>query len=131
MTQNGTTTTSTPTATMPDLGTILLAAESSGQLSADAWPALRSFLLMLADAQASGNLKLVSAQIEQATGPLRTLIQARLAYEQARLALNAGYAAVAQANANPAQIAEAASALAALADDLSGRAQQLAELMQS
>ncbi len=130
-TRNGTATTSTPTATMPDLGAVLLAAESSGQLPPDAWPALRKFLLTLADAQASDKLNLVGAQIEAATGPLRTLILARQVYEQARLALDAGYAAITQAGADPTQIAEAAGSLAALADDLAGRAQQLAELQQS
>ncbi len=130
MTQNGTTLTSTPTASMRDLSAVLLAAESSGQISADAWPALRSFLLMLADAQASDKLNLVGAQIEAAAGPLRTLILARQVYEQARQALDAGYATIAQAGTDPIKIAEAAGSLAALADDLSGRAQQLAALMQ-
>ncbi len=131
MTQNGTTLTSTPTATRRDLSAVLLAAETAGQLPPEAWPALRSFLLTLADAQASDKLNLVGAQIEQATGPLRTLIQARLAYEQARLALDASYEAIAQAGADPIKIAEAAGSLAALADDLAGRAQQLAALTQS
>jgi hypothetical protein len=131
MTRNGTATTSTPPSTTPDLGAVLLAAEAAGQFPPEGWSALRNFLLMLADTQASDKLNLVGGQIESAVGPLRALIQARQAYEQARQALDAGYAAIAQAKGDPAQIAEAASSLAALADDLSARAQQLAALQQS
>jgi hypothetical protein len=117
-------------ATPADLSAALLAAETTGQLGVDVWPALRSFLLALADAQASDNLKLAAPQIDAVISPLRNLIAARQAYDQARQALDAGYAALAQAGADPSRIAEAASSLAALADDLSGRAQQLAELAQ-
>jgi enamine deaminase RidA (YjgF/YER057c/UK114 family) len=114
-----------------DLSAALLAAETSGQLGADVWPALRSFLLTLADAAQTGDkLKLVAPQIDAVTGPLRSLIAARQAFDQARQALDAGYTVVAQAGVDPSQIAEAASSLAALADDLSARAQQLAELVQ-
>ena len=130
MTRNGTAPTLTPTATIPDLSAALLAAETTGQLPTDVWPALRSFLLVLADAQAGDNLKLVVPQIEAVVSPLRNLIAVRQAFDQARQALDTGYAAVAQAGADPAQIAEAAASLAALADDLAGRAQQLAELVQ-
>src|SRR3954471_16334147 len=102
MTRNGPTT-HTPTAAIPDLSAALLAAETTGQLGADVWPALRSFLLALADAQASDNLKLVAPQIDAVTGPLHSLIAARQAFDQARQALDAGYTAVAQAGADPSQ----------------------------
>ena len=128
MTRNGPIT-HTPTTAIPDLSAALLAAETTGQLGADVWPALRSFLLALADAQADGNAPLIAAQLDAVTGPLCSLIAARQACDQARQALDAGYAALAQGGADPSQIAEAASSLAALADDLSARAQQLAELL--
>jgi hypothetical protein len=113
------------------LSETLLAAETNGKLPAEAWPALRSFLLQLAEAQAAGDAQRVAAQIEAAIGPLRQVIVARQALTQAQQALSDGYTSVTQSASNPAQLAEAAAALAALADDVAGRAQQLAALLQS
>jgi uncharacterized phage infection (PIP) family protein YhgE len=106
------------------LSQTLLAAETTGKLPAEAWPALRSFLLQLAEAQAAGDVQRVAAQIEAAIGP-------RQALAQAQQALTDGYTSVTQSASDPAQLAEAAAALAALADDVAGRAQQLATLLQS
>jgi hypothetical protein len=109
----------------------LLAAETTGKLPPEAWPALRSFLLQLAEAQAAGDVQRVGAQIEAAIGPLQQVILARQALTQAQQALTDGYTLVTQSVSDPAQLAEAAAALAALADDVAGRAQQLAVLLQS
>jgi hypothetical protein len=118
MTRNGTAATLTPAAAMPNLGAALLAAETTGQLPAEAWPALRELLLASSD-----------PQLVAAVDPLRQLLQARQAVAAARAALDQGYAAVAAAANNRAQLADAAGHLAALADDLSARAQQLASHM--
>jgi hypothetical protein len=112
------------------LSEALLAAETTGKLPAEAWPALRSFLLQLAEVQAAGDAQRVAAQIEAAIGPLRQVIMARQALTQAQHALSEGYTSVTQSASDPAQLAEAAAALAALADDVAGRAQQLAALLQ-
>jgi hypothetical protein len=117
VTRNGSALMLTPTAAMPNLGAALLAAETTGQLPAEAWPALRELLLSASD-----------PQLALAVDPLRQLLQARQAVAAARAALDQGYAAVAAAANNPAQLADAAGHLAALADDLSARAQQLASL---
>jgi hypothetical protein len=113
------------------LSETLLRAETTGKLAAEAWPALRSFLLQLAEAQAVGDVQRVAAQIEAAIGPLQQVILARQALTQAQQALTEGYTSVTQSASDPAQLAEAAAALAALADDVAGRAQQLAALLQS
>jgi hypothetical protein len=109
----------------------LLAAETTGKLPAEAWPALRSFLLQLSEAQAAGNAQRVAAQIDAAIGPLQQVILARQALTQAQQALTEGYTSVTQSASDLTQLAEAAAALAALADDVAGRAQQLAALLQS
>jgi hypothetical protein len=119
------------TGTPSELSVTLLTAETTGKLPADAWPALRSFLLQLAEAQAAGDAQLVATQIAATTGPLRQVILARQALTQAQQALATGYAALTQSASDPEQLAEAAAALAALADDVAGRAQQLAALLQS
>jgi hypothetical protein len=115
MTRNGILPAST--ATSSDLSAALLAAETTGQLAAEAWPALRDLLLSASDPQLAG-----------AVDPLRQLVQARQAVTAARAALDQGYAAVGSAANSPAQLADAAGQLAALADDLAARAQQLASL---
>ena len=117
-----------PGAMPPDLSAVLLAAETSGQLRADAWPALRQLLLTLAEAHELGDGELLASELETAVGPLRTLLAARQALAQARAALDAGHATLARAGDDPTRIAEAAMQLAALADDLAARAQQLAAL---
>ena len=118
-----------PGAALPDLSAALLAAETSGQLRADAWPALRALLLTLAEAHAIGDGELLASELDAAVGPLHALIAARQALAQARQALDAGYATLARAGDDPTLIAEAAMQLAALADDLAARAQQLAALL--
>src|SRR5205085_9495909 len=95
-----------PGAMPPDLSAVLLAAEMSGQLRADAWPALRALLLTLAEAQELGDGELLASELEAAVGPLRELLTARQALTQARAALDAGYAALARAGDDPALIAE-------------------------
>lgn len=99
------------------VGSALLTAEKTGQFPAEAWPAIRDLLLASADPQ-------LSAVVE----PLRQLIQARQAVVAARNELDRGYAAVAAALGNSAQLSEAAANLSMLADELSARAQQLTEL---
>ena len=99
------------------ISALLVLAEQNGQLSPEAWPALRDLLLASADPQ-------IAAAIE----PLRQLALARQSVVAARQALDQGYAAVTAAASAPAQLADAAGTLAALADDLSARAQQLAAL---
>jgi len=120
---------SSPATHSSDLSAALLAAETSGKFPTSAWPALRSFLLMLAEAQASGNMQLIASQIDASAGPLLAVIAARQALIQSRQALDVGYAAVAQAGDDMAPLAEAAAQLAALADDLAARAQQLGALI--
>lgn len=116
MTRNGTVPAST--VTISDLSAALLSAETTGQLAAEAWPALRDLLLSVSD-----------PQLIAAVDPLRQLLQTRQAVAAARAALDQGYAAVAAASTNPAQLADAAGQLAAFADDLAARAQQLASLI--
>lgn len=115
-TLNGTATHRSKVADVP-VSTALLQAEKTGQIPAEAWPAIRDLLLASADPQ-------LSAAVE----PLRQLMQARQAVAMARQELDRGYAAVAAAQGNPAQLSEAASNLSMLADELAARAQQLAEL---
>lgn len=117
------------TVPLSDLSAFLLAAETTGQLSNEAWPALRQFMVLLAEAQAGGQIEQIVTQIDATAGPLRTLIAAREALEAARRELDVGYAAVKHAGTDPVQIAETAASLAALADDLAARAQQLAALL--
>jgi hypothetical protein len=112
-----------------DLSAALLAAETSGEFPTTGWPALRSFLLLLAEAQASGNAQLIASQIDASAGPLLAVIAARQALIQSRQALDVGYATVAQAGDDPVALAESAAQLAALADDLAARAQQLGALL--
>lgn len=114
MTRNGTSVHRSPTSSVP-IGAAFLAAETTGQLPAEAWPAIRDLLLATADPQ-------LAAAIE----PLRQLLQARQAVVLARLELDRGYAAVAAAGQDADHIAEAAANLSLLADELAARAQQLA-----
>lgn len=116
MTTNGTAS-HRPNVTDVPVSTALLVAEKTGQIPAEAWPAIRDLLLAAKDPQ-------LSAAVE----PMRQLIQARQAVAAARQELDRGYAAVAGAQANPSQLSEAAANLSMLADELSARAQQLADL---
>jgi len=115
-TRNGTATLA-PISSATDLSEALLAAEKGGQLAAEAWPAMRDLLLSSSDPTLAAVL-----------GPLRQLVTARQAVFQAGQALDSGFAALGRAGDDPAVIAEAAANLAALADDLAARAQQLGEL---
>src|ERR1051325_8533478 len=108
------------TSSATDLSAVLLAAEKTGQLPAEAWPALRDLLLASSDPALAAVLE-----------PLHQLITARQAVVQARQALDSGYAALGRAGDDPAAIAEAAANLAAMGDDLAARAQQLGELITS
>jgi hypothetical protein len=116
-----------PTYAAPDLAAALLRAELSGQLAADAWPALRQFVLGLADAQVLGDAPQLDALLTNALGPLRQLLVARQALHAAQQALTAGYTALTQVGDDPLRLATAAQQLALLADDLAARAQQLTE----
>lgn len=101
----------------PTLAAALIAAESTGTIDPSAWPAIRELLLSTTD-----------PHLVAAAGPLRQLVQARQAVAKARHALSDGYSAVTGAGDDLARLSEAAANLAALADDLSARAQQLAGL---
>ena len=103
-----------------DLSAALLAAEKGGQLTAEAWPAMRDLLLSSSD-----------PALAVVLGPLRQLVTARQAVFQARQALDSGFAALGRAGDDPAAITEAAANLAALSDDLAARAQQLGNLINS
>ena len=103
-----------------DLSVALLAAEKRGQFPAEAWPAMRDLLLSSSD-----------PTLGVVLGPLRQLVSARQAVFQARQALDSGFAALGRAGDDPTAISEAAANLAALADDLAARAQQLGELVNS
>lgn len=119
MTNNGTVAHRSNSSNVADipLSNALLVAEKTGQIPAEAWPMIRDLLLSSTDPQ-------LSAAVE----PMRQLIQARLAVATARQELDRGYAAVAAALNKPAQLSEAAANLSLLADELSARAQQLADL---
>lgn len=116
MTTNGTGIHRSNIADVP-VSSVLLVAEKTGQISAEAWPLIRDLLLASTDPQ-------LTAAVE----PLRQLIQARQVVAAARHELDRGYAAVAAAFSNPAQLSEAAANLSMLADELSARAQQLTSL---
>lgn len=95
----------------------LLAAETTGQFPAAAWPHIRDLLLGTSDPA-------LAAAVE----PLRQLVSARQSVASARQELDSGYAAVAAVAADPAQLVDAAANLALLADALSARAAQLVAL---
>jgi len=116
MTTNGTAVPRSNVAAMP-VSTTLLVAEKTGQIPAEAWPMIRDLLLASTDPQ-------LTAVVE----PLRQLMQSRQAIVAARQELDRGYATVAASLDNPAQLAEAAANLSMLADELSARARQLADL---
>jgi hypothetical protein len=116
-THNGTATLA-PISSASDLSAALLAAEKGGQFPAEAWPAMRDLLLSSSD-----------PTLATVLGPLHQLVTTRQAVFQARQALDSGFAALGRAADDPAAITEAAANLAALADDLAARAQQLGELI--
>lgn len=116
MTTNGAAGRGATIADMP-VSTTLLVAEKTGQIPAEGWPQLRELLLASTDPQ-------LTAVVE----PLRQLLQARQAVVAARQELDRGYATVAASIDNAVQLAEAASNLSMLADELSARAGALAGL---
>ncbi len=101
--------------TLP-LSAALLAAERTGELSADGWVAVRDLLLVSSDPY-------VVAAVE----PLRQLLEARRTLAGARRSLEQGYASLSMSD-DLAQLADAAETLALLADDLAARARQCFEL---
>lgn len=98
------------------LGAALLAAERTGELSADGWVAVRDLLLLSSD-----------PYVVAAVAPLRQLLEARRTLAGARRSLEQGYATLAKSD-DLAQLADAAESLALLADDLAARARQCFEL---
>lgn len=99
------------------LSAALFAAERTGQLPSDGWPAVRNLLLASPD-----------PEIVAAVEPLRQLISARRTLLAARQSLDQGYAAVAAAGDDLLRLTDAAETLALLADDLAARARQLCDL---
>lgn len=100
------------------LSAALLAAERTGELSADGWVAVRDLLLLSSD-------PFVVAAVE----PLRQLLDARRTLAGARRSLEQGYATLATSG-DLAQLADAAETLALLADDVAARARHCFELTQ-
>lgn len=98
------------------LSAALLAAERTGELSADGWAAVRDLLLLSSDPY-------VVAAVE----PLRQLLDARRTLAGARRSLEQGYASL-STSSDLGQLADAAETLALLADDLAARARQCFEL---
>ena len=115
---------------LPDLSAALLTAETTGQLPADAWPAIRQLLLALAEAHTARDSQRAATQIDAVVGQLLALIAARQALARARQALDRGYAALGRVGDDPLQLAEAAGELAARADNVALCAEQLATLIQ-
>lgn len=111
------TTTHPAIAQITPVSAALLQAENTGELPLEAWPLLRALLLAAAD-----------PQLVAAVEPLRQLVQVRQAVATARQELDRGYAAVIAMIDSPVQLAEAATHLSLLADELAARAQQLVAL---
>lgn len=100
-----------PRAGQAGLGAALLRAEQTGVLDPALWPALRELLISSSD-----------PAVAAATGPLRTLVQARAHYEAAYQAVAAQLGQFPPAT-DVGAVGAASEALALAMEELTGRAQ--------